>query len=72
MKKLTFVLDRIKSQTTYKNFGKAIFLQSKILQEKKIHSGKMPNWCDGMSDILINAAINFIAMLFKDKFSPKI
>ena len=46
-------------------FWQSNFLHSKILQEKKMHNGKMPK-CDGMSDMLINAAINFIAMLFKN------
>ena len=30
-----------------------------------MHDGKMPKY-DGMSDVLINAAINFIAMLFEN------
>ena len=44
-------------------FWQSNFLQSKILQEKKMHNGKMPK-CDGISDMLMNAAINFTAMLF--------
>ena len=35
MKKLIFVLERIKSQTTYKNFGKAIFYTRKFFKIKK-------------------------------------
>jgi len=46
-------------------FWQSNFLHSKILQEKKMHNGKMPK-CDGMSDMLINDAINLVAMLFEN------
>ena len=46
-------------------FWQSNFLHSKILQEKKMHDGKMPKYV-GMSDVLINAAINFIAILFEN------
>ena len=47
-------------------FWQSIFLHSKILQEKKMHDGKMPK-CGGMCDMLINDAIKIIAAFLKCK-----
>ena len=62
MKKLTFIFERRVSQATYKNLGKG-----NLFTLENSSGEKMKNY-DGMTDMLhlMNAAINFIPLLFKN------